>query len=454
MIRKRYHISLYVLVPLIFSGISILSSAGAYWIACSLYRSGTGTDWPVWLWGIGMGAATFVCGLVIARLILKPVKDFVQEADSLALLPGPAAPPVDSGSTDEIEHFTRVFERVTEFLSRAESERLFPDFIGRSEVMRGLFHQVLKVAPTDSTVLITGESGTGKELVANALYEHSLRKGKPFVKINCVAIPEGLLESELFGHEKGAFTGAVSRKPGKFEIADGGTIFLDEIGDMALTTQAKVLRVLQEREFERVGGNRNIKVDVRIIAASNRDLLKMVREERFREDLYYRLNVIPLHLPPLRDRKEDIPLLADYFLGRTSDAVGLSPEASELLLAYSWPGNVRELQNALERAAVMADSMIRPSHLPSVITSGSLMDDLEKRALPEGELSIDDRLRGIERGIILEALRRAGGVQVKAAQLLGISPRSLWHRVKKLEIDIGAFKELEFRRPLQGKIEE
>jgi transcriptional regulator with GAF, ATPase, and Fis domain len=441
--KSDYHLSLYILVPLIFTGISILSAIGAYWISFGLAQSGTEAVWPVRLWGMGIGTTTFLCGLMIARLILKPIKKFVQEMESLALLSKSTAPLAPSRSTDDIEHFTQVFEQVTEFLTQAESERLFPNFIGRSEVMRGLFHQILKVAPTDSTVLITGESGTGKELLATAVYEHSLRRGKPFVKINCVAIPEGLLESELFGHEKGAFTGATSLKAGKFELADGGTIFLDEIADMPLATQAKVLRALQEREFERVGGNRSIKIDVRIIAASNRNLLKMVQEDQFREDLYYRLNVVPLSLPPLRNRKEDIPLLVEYFLGRAPDPARVSPAASELFLAYSWPGNVRELQNTLERAAVMADDVILPVHLPMQITGRILANGKIKQELPEETFSLDDRLREMEKGMIIEALKRTGGVQVKAAHLLGISPRSLWHRVKKHGIETGALRDLQ-----------
>jgi transcriptional regulator with GAF, ATPase, and Fis domain len=441
--KSRYHVSLYILVPFIFTGISILSAIGAYWISLGLAQSETEALWPIRLWGIGIGTATFLCGMVIARLILKPVRKFVQETENLAVLPRPAAPRSDSRSVDDIEHFTQVFEQVTEFLTKAESERLFPLFIGQSEVMRGLFHQILKVAPTDSTVLITGESGTGKELVATAVYEHSLRKGKPFVKINCVAIPEGLLESELFGHEKGAFTGATSLKLGKFEIADGGTIFLDEIADMALATQAKVLRALQEREFERVGGNRSVKIDVRIIAATNKNLFKMVHEGRFREDLYYRLNVVHLSLPPLRNRKEDIPMLAEYFLGRASDPPRLSPAASELLLAYSWPGNVRELQNSLERAAVMAEDVVLPAHLPLQMAGGILPGAVGNEGSSEDIPSLDDRLREMEKGMIIKALRKAGGVQVKAAQLLGISPRSLWHRVKKHSIDTGALKGLQ-----------
>jgi transcriptional regulator with GAF, ATPase, and Fis domain len=382
--------------------------------------------------------------LVLAWLILKPVKKFIQEAESLSILPASRAPHTAHKSTDELRHFSEVFEQVSEFLTQVESKELFPEIVGQSKVMRGLFHQILRVAPTDSTVLITGESGTGKELVANAICEHSPRKGRPFVKLNCVAIPDGLLESELFGHEKGAFTGATSLKLGKFEMADGGTIFLDEIADMPWATQAKVLRALQEREFERVGGNRSIKIDVRIIAASNKNLMKMVEEGRFREDLYYRLNVVSLNLPSLRNRKEDIPLLAEYFLGKTSNSANLSPAASEVLLSYSWPGNVRELQNTLERAAVMAEDVILPAHLPLQITGRLLPGSRGKQELSEEEMSsIDDRLREMERGMIIEALKKAGGVQVKAAQLLGISPRSLLHRVKKHSIDTGALKKLQ-----------
>ena len=220
------------------------------------------------------------------------------------------------------------------------------------------------MARTDSTVLISGESGTGKELVASSLYEHSFRQGKPFIKLNCVAIPEGLLESELFGHEKGSFTGATAQKIGKFELADGGTIFLDEIGDMPLATQAKLLRILQEKEFERVGGNQTIRVDVRFIAATNKNLTEMVRQGTFREDLYYRLNVFSIHLPPLRERKEDIPLLAAHILEQMENPVKLSSEGLQILMTNSLPGNIRELQNILERAAVMTDSgMIEPRHL-------------------------------------------------------------------------------------------
>jgi transcriptional regulator with GAF, ATPase, and Fis domain len=313
--------------------------------------------------------------------------------------------------------------------------------IGQSMVMRGIFTQILKVARTDSTVLISGESGTGKELVAASLYEHSFRRGKPFIKLNCVAIPEGLLESELFGHEKGAFTGATAQKIGKFELADGGTIFLDEIGDMPLTTQAKLLRVLQEKEFERVGGSQTIRVDVRFIAATNKNLIEMVRQGTFREDLYYRLNVFAISLPALRERKEDIPLLAAHFLERMAGGpVKLTAEALQILTAYAWPGNVRELQNTLERAAVLTDSgAIEPQLLALQISSDVPSQVLQNQDSALAR-SIDERLDEVERGLIIEALSRSGGVQVKAAETLGINQRSLWHRIKKLGIDVDSLK--------------
>ena len=225
-----------------------------------------------------------------------------------------------------------MFDQIATVLSKVEAQEFFPGIVGHSRIMREIFAQVMKVAPTDSTVLIMGESGTGKELVASGVYEHSLRRGRPFVKINCVAIPESLLESELFGHEKGAFTGATSQKIGKFEVANGGTLFLDEIGDMTLATQAKILRVLQEKEFERVGGTATIKVDVRFVIATNKNLAEMVKQGLFREDLYYRINVFSIYLPPLRERKEDIPQLIEYFLDKRHKPIKLPPRPLRLLL--------------------------------------------------------------------------------------------------------------------------
>jgi transcriptional regulator with GAF, ATPase, and Fis domain len=339
---------------------------------------------------------------------------------------------------DDMEHFAQVFEQVTDVLSKVEAQQHFPKIIGQNRNIRGVFNQILKVAPTDSTVLISGESGTGKELVATSIYEHSLRKDKPFIKLNCVAIPEGLLESELFGHEKGAFTGANSKKLGKFEMANRGTLFLDEIADMPLTTQAKILRALQEKEFERVGGTDSIKVDVRFVAATNKDLTRMVKEGEFREDLYYRLNVISIYLPPLRERKRDVPLLVDHFLKNSSKPAQVSSVALELLMAYSWPGNVRELQNIIERAAVMSDGLIQPSHVPPHIV-GDLESQMVMPSLSEN-VSMNERLREIEKGMIIQALRETRGVQARAAELLGLTQRSMWHKVRKHNIDVQSFK--------------
>lgn len=310
--------------------------------------------------------------------------------------------------------------------------------IGKSRAMREVFELLRKVTEMDSTVLITGESGTGKELIAEALHYNSRRRSKPLVKLNCAAIPDDLLESELFGYEKGAFTGAVARKPGKFETAHGGTILLDEIADMPLNTQAKILRVIQEREFERLGSNEKVRVDVRIIASTNRDLAEAVREGKFREDLYFRLNVVPINIPPLRKRKEDIPLLVDYFLeemrARLSRKIsGVSREAMQALVAYDWPGNVRELRNYIERASILAEGeTIELEHLPPQLVRSAGAD--EKGG------TLDAMLDRVEREAIIEALERAGGVQALAAKLLGITERSMWHRVKKHGIDVEKFK--------------
>jgi transcriptional regulator with PAS, ATPase and Fis domain len=338
-----------------------------------------------------------------------------------------------------MEQFANVFDQVTSVLSRMDARHFFPKIIGESLAIRGLLSLIKKVAPTDSTVLILGESGTGKELVATSIYENSDRKHKPFIKLNCAAIPEELLESELFGHEKGAFTGATGFKSGKFDMADKGTIFLDEIGDMPLNLQAKILRVIQEQEFYRVGGSKTIKVDVRFIASTNKNLDKMVQEEKFREDLYYRLNVFTLHLPPLRERKEDIALLVDYLLNKLPKKAEISSVALQMLMTYAWPGNIRELKNTIESAAVIAENKyIEPAQLPGKI-SGAFSTSPGEFTLPTNA-SLDERLHEIEKSMIIEALRKTGGVQVRATELLGINQRSLWHRIKKHNIDVRGIK--------------
>ena len=341
----------------------------------------------------------------------------------------------------EPQEFIGVIITFKEHLGRSHE---LPEVIGKSEQFIEVLNLVAKVAPTDSTVLLMGESGTGKEIIADAIQRLSRRKDKPFVKLNCAAIPEGLLESELFGHEKGAFTGATSKKPGKFELSDGGTIFLDEVGDMTPSTQAKVLRVLQEKEFTSLGGSQVKRVDVRIIAATNKDLFLEVQEGRFREDLFYRLNVMTISIPPLRERKSDIPFLVDHFLEETAkrsniQKKSLSRNALDCLLAYSWPGNIRELENALERASLLANgSVINPEDLPFLLSEASPpvphLRGVEKD-WTENSASLNETLEAIEKELIIQALKKKGGVQVEAAKLLHLTHKNLWHKIKKHKID-------------------
>ncbi len=301
--------------------------------------------------------------------------------------------------------------------------------VGTSPIIRRLLELVERVAPRDTTVLITGESGTGKELIARALHSHSPRHDRPFIAVNCAALSDALFESELFGHEKGAFTGAISLKKGRFELAQGGTIFLDEVGELASGLQAKLLRVLQQREFERVGGTQPHALDIRVIAATNRDLNEDVREGRFREDLYHRLNVVTLDSPPLRERKEDIPLLARFFLQRSSDrckrhVAGLSHEAEEMLLQYGWPGNVRELENAMERAVVLGLSeSVLPEDLPEALVEASPRDTSAKYHHSVGQA---------KRESILDAYVQGNGDYKQAARILGLHPNYLLRLVRNL----------------------
>jgi transcriptional regulator with GAF, ATPase, and Fis domain len=318
---------------------------------------------------------------------------------------------------------------------RLQSQGAAHDMVGDSPVMKRLYALIQRVGPTHSTVLLRGESGTGKELGARAIHATSPRAEGPFVAINCATLTETLLESELFGHEKGAFTGAVARKPGKIELAHKGTLFLDEIGELPLGLQAKLLRVLQEREFDRVGGTRPIPVDVRIIAATHRDLDAAIRERRFREDLFYRLNVVTLHMPALRERREDIPLLAQHFARVYSErvgrqVVGLSDEAREALLAYDWPGNVRQLGNAIERALVLGtDELIRREDLPDEVLAARVPAPDSAEAG-----TFEDRILATKRKLIVEAYEQASGDHQSAARLLGIHPNSLHRLVRTLQL--------------------
>jgi len=320
-----------------------------------------------------------------------------------------------------------------------ENKYRFNNIIGNSNKMREVYQMISQVSRSNATVLIRGESGTGKELVANSIHYNSLRSKQPFVKVNCAALPSNLIESELFGHEKGAFTGAINQKKGKFELANKGMIFLDEIGSIDLEVQVKLLRVLQEREFERVGGYRTIKVDVRITAATNKNLETAVEEEAFRGDLYYRLNVFPIYMPPLRERKTDILLLADYFLEKYSkendkEIRRLSTPAIDMLMGYHWPGNVRELENCIERAVVLCEEgVIQSYHLPPTIQTGKESNTLSNQSLEEA-------VANLERGMLIDSLKNARGNISEAASMLETTVRKFSYKAQKYGIDYREYR--------------
>lgn len=335
---------------------------------------------------------------------------------------------------DEHEYYKRQYEHKFDTSS----------IIGNSEAIRHIFDIIQRVSQSKSTILITGESGTGKELIARAIHHNSPRRDQPFVAVNCGAIPENLLESELFGHMKGAFTGAIANKTGLFELADKGTLFLDEVGELPLMIQVKLLRVLQEKQFKRVGGVKDISVDVRIITATNRDLQKMVQENNFREDLFYRLNVIPVHVPPLRNRKEDIPLLARHFLDKYNREIGkhfthITDEAMAQLMASDWPGNIRELENAIERAvALETEPVIDVASLPDSIRGASAQfTPLIPVDIPPEGLDLENIVGEVEKDLLVKALEKTGWVKKHAAKLLHLSFRSFRYRLDKFDIDKG-----------------
>ena len=331
----------------------------------------------------------------------------------------------------------RKLEQENVYLKERLGDRFdFSNIIGRSPAMQDLFETIALVAPSEATVLIAGESGTGKELIANAIHHNSPRKDRAFIKVNCAALPETLLESELFGHEKGAFTGALARKQGRFQLAHTGSIFLDEVGEMTPTTQTKILRVLQEREFEPLGSTQTLKVDTRVIAATNKNLLEEIEQGNFREDLYYRLNVVTLEVPSLRERREDISLLADFFLKQYAEKnqrliKGFTPKAMDLLIRHDWPGNVRELENVVERAVIMArGDLISQGELPDAIRS--LEGEMEEAEI---DLSPGRSLKEVERDMILRTLEDTDGNRTRTAEILGISRRTLQLKLKEYGVN-------------------
>jgi two-component system response regulator HydG len=375
-----------------------------------------------------------------AAVLLNELRRSAARGTVLLLLRDPntdghdAASSADATVRREVDELT-LTETVSRLLGTFPSERRqrvppgFGGLLGTSGAMQRIYRLAAQVAPTRATVLITGESGTGKGALARVLHDRSPRAGRPFVAVHCVALAESLLESELFGHEKGAFTGAERRRPGRFEIANGGTLFLDEVGEIPLATQVKLLRVLQEREFERVGGNEAIAVDVRIIAATNRDLAADVKAGRFREDLYYRLNVVPIEMPPLRMRQSDLEVLARHYLERFNSengksVLGFTPAARARIAEYSWPGNVRELENAIERAIVVCEgSYVDAEHLPIANERTSVTARIPGSTLAE-----------IERYAIMTTLEAAGGSTTKAAEMLGVSVRTVQYRLNEYGI--------------------
>ena len=342
---------------------------------------------------------------------------------------------------------TQALEKEVKYLRKEIDKSFgFGNIIGKSKAMENIFKVVRQIADSKSTVLIMGESGTGKELISRAVHYNSNRKNYPFVTINCAAIPETLIESELFGHERGAFTNAIEKKLGRFEIAQQGTLFLDEIGELSLSTQAKILRFLEEKEFNRVGGSKTIKVDVRLITATNRDLNQLLKKGEFREDLYYRINVVPIVIPPLRERKEDIPLFLEHFIKKfnaenNKNIKGVSKEALELMMNYDWPGNVRELENLIERIIVLtSNEYIQNNELPFSLINIPKINGLKESVL-NGKVSFLEAEEEFEKGIILDALKRANYVQSHAAEMLGISRRILKYKMEKLGINQDRLKD-------------
>lgn len=338
-----------------------------------------------------------------------------------------------------MEEFEQLRQKNQELQSQLKGTNLALNMIGNSSKMRDVYSLVNMVAETNSTVLIRGESGIGKELVADAIHYQSKRDKKSFIKVNCSALPDSLIESELFGHEKGAFTGAENRRKGRFELADGGTVFLDEIGDIPLSTQVKILRVIQQREFERLGGIETIKVDVRIVVATNRNLEELIEKGEFREDLFYRINVFPIFIPPLRERRNDIPMLVDHFIekfnkGNSTRVTRITTSALNMLMVYSWPGNIRELENCIERACILCtDDVIHSYQLPPSLQTA---DSTNTQA--RGGLTYT--VEQVEKQLIREALTSTKGNIAKAAEHLKVTERMLGTRIKKYEIDAWRFK--------------
>jgi len=378
-------------------------------------------------------------GVLIVNLIYRSHREYDADKKFLLLVASALLQPIRVKHVIEQER-QKLMDQNVLLKQKLHEEFSFHNIIGNSHEMRDVYEQVAQVARTNTTILLRGESGTGKELIAEAIHYNSTRSEAPFIRVNCAAIPENLIESEFFGYEKGAFTGAVARKKGRFELADTGTIFLDEVGDLSPMTQIKLLRVLQEQQFERVGGTETITVDIRVIAATNADLEALMDNGKFREDLYYRLNVFSIYLPPLRERKTDILLLADHFMikyGRqhSKPVKRISTPAIDMLMRYHWPGNVRELENCIERAVLVCnDQVIHSYHLPPTLQTAESSNTLNR-------MSLANAVAAYEKELIQDALKTTRGNQAKAARLLDTTERIIGYKIKNYNIDTKRFKE-------------
>ena len=381
---------------------------------------------PIWVDGQARGSLGVTLPFV-------PDRKFDEEAEFLGVVASLIGQSIRVQGLVESER-QRLLSENNELRQELKERYEFRNIIGNSREMRRVYEEVAQVAATPTTVMIRGESGTGKELVAHAIHYNSPRESKPFIRVNCGALPESLIESELFGYEPGAFTDAREQKKGRFELADGGTIFLDEVGELSLATQVKLLRVLQEKEFERLGGVQPIKIDVRVVTATNRDLETAMRENRFREDLYYRLNVFNIFMPALRDRKTDIPLLADHFVEKYANSLGkvvrrISTPAIDMLMSYHWPGNVRELENCIERAVLLSSSGVIHGHdLPATLQTAQVSGTLPAA-------SLEQQVGEYEKDLILDALKTTRGNQTEAARLLQSTPRIIGYKLQKYGIE-------------------
>ena len=382
-----------------------------------------------------------LCIILTAHGTIKSSVDAIKKG-AFDYITKPVSPSELLVVVDKAFNFKSLKEENIRLKKELQGKYKYTNFVGTSKAIKKIFDLIEKVADTDGSVLITGASGTGKELIAKAIHYNSHRGDKPMVVVSCGAIPEALLESELFGHEKGAFTGAYKRRIGRFEMASGGTIFLDEIGEMSPGLQVKMLRVLQEQKFERVGGTKTIHVDLRIVAATNKNLTTAINKETFREDLYYRLNVIPIKVPLLKQRKTDIPILIDFFLkkfqkGKGKKITGFSPITMEAMLAYEWPGNVRELENVIKRITILCDNpIVSFDDLPEIIQEKSQTVQPSNEVIMEQDLNLHEAVKGYEKRIILEALEKSNWIKSKAAKILNINRTTLVAKIKKQNIDI------------------